>query len=171
MPQAKTEVALQFSECCAAETALQHWLFCSAVVICTKSCAAANERLHCNIEIAALQESGAFLPLSCGFQAPTFWHPRFGLAEKNHEANVRANNSGHFEGTAHENVGFRGKKGQKVHPNFAPNITMEFHYHAFCAPDSRPIPDYQRGHVGRKRVWCALKLHGTFASHDTMPLT
>ena len=53
----------------------------------------------------------------------------------NVQANVRANNSRQFEGTAHENVGFRGKKGQKVHPNFAPNITMEFHYHAFCAPD------------------------------------
>ena len=83
MPQAKTEVALQFLECCAAETALQHWLFCSADVICTKNCTAANEKLHCNIEIAALQESGAFLPLSCGFQAPTFRHPRFGLAEEN----------------------------------------------------------------------------------------
>ena len=31
-----------------------------------------------------------------------------------------------FERTAHENVGFRGKEGQKVHPNFAPNITMLF---------------------------------------------
>ena len=49
----------------------------------------------------------------------------------NVQANVRANNSGQFEGTAHENVGFRGKKGQEVHPNFAPNITAEFHYHAF----------------------------------------
>ena len=76
MPQAKTEVALQFSECCAAETALQHWLCCSAEVIWTRSCAAANEKLHCNIEKAALQESGTFLPLSCGFQAPTFRHPR-----------------------------------------------------------------------------------------------
>ena len=83
MPQAKTEVALQFLECCAAETALQHSLFCSADAICTKSCTAANEKLHCNVEIAALQESGAFLPLSCGFQAPTFRHPRLGLAEKN----------------------------------------------------------------------------------------
>ena len=81
MPQAKTNVALQFSECCAAETALQHWLFCTAEVIWTKSCAAANEKLHCNIEKAALQESGAFLPLSCGFQAPTFRHPRLGPAE------------------------------------------------------------------------------------------
>ena len=81
MPQAKTEVALQFSECCAAETALQHWLFCSAEVILTKSCAAASEKLHCNIEKAALQESGAFLLPSCGFQAPTFRHPRFGPAE------------------------------------------------------------------------------------------
>ena len=82
MPQAKTEVALQFSECCAAETALQHWFFCSAEVIWTKSCGAANEKLHCNIEKAALQESGAFLPLSCGFQAPTFRHPRLGPADQ-----------------------------------------------------------------------------------------
>ena len=71
MPQAKTEVALQFSECCAAETALQHWLFCSAEVIWTNSCAAANEKLHCNIEKAALQESGAFLQrFPAGFKPP-----------------------------------------------------------------------------------------------------
>ena len=140
MPQARTEVALQFSECCAAETALQHWLFCCAEVICpgrncirppppsspfwpegifegggggcifrtpprqdfytpplfytpptprrvflgagggcikfgpviwTKSCAAANEKLHCNIEKAALQESGAFLQrFPAGFKTP-----------------------------------------------------------------------------------------------------
>ena len=89
MPQAKTEVALQFLECCAGETALQHSLFCSADVICTKSCAAANEKLHCNIEIAALQESGAFLPLSCGFQAPTFRHPRFGLADNSFRKTFR----------------------------------------------------------------------------------
>ena len=76
----KTEVALQSLECCAAEVALQHSLFCSAEVTWTKSCAAASEKLHCNIEIAALQESGAFLPLSCGFQAPTFRHPRLGPA-------------------------------------------------------------------------------------------
>ena len=81
MPQAKTEVALQFSECCAAEVALQHSLSCSADVTLTKRCAAANEKLHCNIEKAALQESGAFLPLSCGFQAPTFRHPRLGPAD------------------------------------------------------------------------------------------
>ena len=77
----ETEVALQFSECCAAETALQHWLFCSADATLTKTCAAASERLQRNIEKAALQESGAFLPLSCGFQAPTSWHPRLGPAE------------------------------------------------------------------------------------------
>ena len=64
MPQAKTEVALQFSECCAAEVALQHSLFCNADVILTKSCAAASEKLQCNIENAAMQESGAFLQLS-----------------------------------------------------------------------------------------------------------
>ena len=45
------------------------------------SCAAASEKLHCNIEKAALQESGAFLPLSSGFQAPTFRHLRLGPAE------------------------------------------------------------------------------------------
>ena len=90
MPPAETEVALQFSECCAAETALQHWLFCSAEVIWTKSCAAANEKLHCNIEKAALQESGAVLPLSCGLQAPTFRHPRFGPAEKLYFLALRA---------------------------------------------------------------------------------
>ena len=44
----------------------------------------------------------------------------------NVQANIRANDSGQFEGTAHKNVGFRGKKGQKVHPNFAPNITILF---------------------------------------------
>ena len=81
MPQAKTEVALQFSECCAAETALQHRLFCNAEVIWTKSCAAANEKLHCSVGKAVLQESGAFLPLSCGFQVPTFRHPRFWPAD------------------------------------------------------------------------------------------
>ena len=77
MSQAKTEVALQFPEC-AAEVALQHSLFCGADVILTKRCAAASEKLQCNIEKAALQESGAFLPFSCGFQGPTFRHPRLG---------------------------------------------------------------------------------------------
>ena len=47
-----------------------------------QSCAATSEKLQCNIEKAALQESGAFLPLSCGFQAPTFRHPRLGPADK-----------------------------------------------------------------------------------------
>ena len=81
MPQVKTEVALQFSESCAAEVALQHSLFCSAKIIFTKSCAATNAQLQCSIEKAALQESSAFLPLSCGFQAPTFRHPRLGPAD------------------------------------------------------------------------------------------
>ena len=77
----KTEVALQLPESCAAETALQHSLLCCADVVFTKSCAATNEKLYCNIENAALQQSGAFLPLSCGFQAPTFGCPRLGLAD------------------------------------------------------------------------------------------
>ena len=80
-PSGKTEVALQLSESGAAEVALQHSLLCSPDVIVTKSCAAASEKLQCNIEKAALQESGAFLPLSCGLQAPTFRHPRLGPAE------------------------------------------------------------------------------------------
>ena len=83
MPQAKTEVALQFSECCAAGVALQHSLFCNADVIVTKSCTAASEKLQCNIEKAALQESGALLLLSCGFQAPTLRYPRLGPADAN----------------------------------------------------------------------------------------
>ena len=70
MPQAKTEVALQISESCAAEVALQHLLFCSVDVIVTKSCAAASEKLQRNIEKAALQESGAFLLLSADFRLP-----------------------------------------------------------------------------------------------------
>ena len=65
MPQAKTEVALQFLECCAAETALQPWLFCSAEGIWTKSCAAANEKLHCNIEKLRCMK----VALSCRFPA------------------------------------------------------------------------------------------------------
>ena len=73
MPQARTEVALLFSECCAAEVALQHWLFCSADVILTKSCAAASEKLHSNIEKAALQE----VALSCCFPVD-FRLPRLG---------------------------------------------------------------------------------------------
>ena len=89
MPQAKTEIALQFSECCAAEIALQHSLVCTVDVILTKSCAAASEKLHCNIAKAALQESGAFLPLSCGFQAPTFGHPRLGPAEKSGSPKIK----------------------------------------------------------------------------------
>ena len=50
MPQAKTEVALQFSECCAAEVALQHWLFCSADLIFTQKLRCNKWKLHCNIQ-------------------------------------------------------------------------------------------------------------------------
>ena len=92
MPQAKTEVALQFSERCAAEAALQHCLFCSVDVILTKSCAAASEKLQCDIEKAALQESGAFLLLSCGFQALTFRHTGLGPADESwNRAHSRSN--------------------------------------------------------------------------------
>ena len=98
MPQAKTEVALQFSECCAAEVLLQHWPFCNADVILTKSCTAASERLQCNIDKAALQESGAFLPLSCGLQAPTSRHPRLGPADQGGHATTRFS-EGFLEGS------------------------------------------------------------------------
>ena len=77
MPQAKTEVALQFSESCAAEVPLQHSLFCSADFIFTKHRAATNEKLHCNTEKAAGQK----VALSCVFQAPMFRLPRLGPAE------------------------------------------------------------------------------------------
>ena len=71
------EVVLQFSDSCTAETALQHSLFCSADVAFT-NWAATKEKLHCNIEKLRCRKVGAFLPLSCGFQAPTFRHPRLG---------------------------------------------------------------------------------------------
>ena len=51
------------------------------------------------------------------------------------QTNIRTNKSEQFEAATHENVGFRGKKGEKVHPNFATNIAMGFHCHTFCAPD------------------------------------
>ena len=81
---------------------------------------AALKKLHCNIRFsavrklfvpkvalqqaktalqhrkAALQESGAFLPLSCGFQAPTFRHPRLGPAESSFKVIPRVLE---FEGT------------------------------------------------------------------------
>ena len=44
------------------------------------------------------------------------------------QANVRADN---LKAPHMETWGFEAKKGQNVHPSFAPNITMEFHYHAF----------------------------------------
>ena len=50
--------------------------FCNADVIFLKSCAATDEKLHCNIDKAGLRESGAFLPLRCGFQALTFRLPQ-----------------------------------------------------------------------------------------------
>ena len=58
----KTEVALQLSESCAAETALCTATFAFLQCGChfTKRCAATNEKLHCNTGKAALQESGAF---------------------------------------------------------------------------------------------------------------
>ena len=47
--------------------------------------------------------------------------------------------------------GFRGNKGQKVHPNFALSITMEFHYHALFFPDSRGLFSDERVMVAHVR--------------------
>ena len=49
MAQAKNRSCTAIFGSCAAETALQHSLFCSADIAFTKSCAATNEELHCNI--------------------------------------------------------------------------------------------------------------------------
>ena len=85
----------------------------------------------------------------------------------NVQAKVRANNSGQFEGTAHENAGFRGKQGQKVHPNFAPNITMEFHYHAFFFPDIS-IPQLTLEEGRARRIWGWGDLGGRCPSPHTI---
>ena len=56
--------------------------FSAALTSFYQNHAATNEKLHYNIEKTASQESGAFLPLSCVFQAPTFRLPRVGPAEQ-----------------------------------------------------------------------------------------
>ena len=61
-----------------------------------------------------------------------FWdQKRLGMTKA--QANIRINNLEQFEGTTNENMGFRGKKGQKVHHNFATPWNM--HCHTFRAPD------------------------------------
>ena len=134
MPQAKTEVALQFLECRAAEVALQHSLFCSAEVVFTKSCAAASEKLQCSIEKAALQQSGAFLPLSCGFQAPTFRHPRLGPAEKRITAGVH----NRFWGAAQWYV-FQVCFRAPFLPPFLPHSSPSFPFRPVPSPTTFPL--------------------------------
>ena len=68
------KVALQQLHCNICFSAVQ-------MSILPASRAATNEKLHCNIEKAALQASGAFLPPSCGFQAPALRHPRLRPAD------------------------------------------------------------------------------------------
>ena len=46
--------------------------------------------------------------------------------------------------------GFEAKKGQKVHPNFAPNITIFFHYHAFFFPEGRKVDGGEWGRGGKR---------------------
>ena len=83
MPLAKNgSLRCSFSECCAAETALQHWLFCSAEVIWTKSCTAANEKTalqHRKNCVAGKWRFSCRFPT--GFKPPRFRHPRFRPAE------------------------------------------------------------------------------------------
>ena len=63
MPHAKTEAALQLWESCVAEVSLQQLLFVQCGHLCQKlHCD--KRKLCCNIEKAAAQESGAFLPLN-----------------------------------------------------------------------------------------------------------
>ena len=65
---------------------MQHSLFCSADIVLTKSCAATNENLHCNIEKTALRR---FPPLSCEFQVPTFRRPCLGPEKNKHKKKFR----------------------------------------------------------------------------------
>ena len=67
--------------CSLRKVALQHFLFCSADIIFTKSCAATNEKLQCNIEKLRCKKV-ALSRRSCGFQAPTCRHPRLGQSLK-----------------------------------------------------------------------------------------
>ena len=55
-------------------------------------------------------------------------------------------------GTAHENLGLRDEKDQKIHLNYAPNITMEFHCHAFFFPHRKGTTRnvYQHAYFGER---------------------
>ena len=83
MPQAKTEV-------CAAIFGMLRCRSCTATFACLQCGSDLNnfdQKLRCrrkmqrNIDKVELQESGACLPLSCGFQAPMFRPPGLGPAE------------------------------------------------------------------------------------------
>ena len=63
MPQAKMEFALQSSESCTAEVALQYSLFCSADILSTKSCAVISKKLQRYIEKLRWRK----VALSCDF--------------------------------------------------------------------------------------------------------
>ena len=69
-------------------------------------------------------------PLIVSFQGPKFKKTWSGESSSEHSPE-----SEQFRGTTHKNVLFPGKKGQKVHPNFA----MEFHCHAFCIPEKLSV--------------------------------
>ena len=57
------------------------FFFCNADVIFYQKLRCSKRKTALQHWKAALQESGAFLPLSCGFQAGTFRLPRLGPAE------------------------------------------------------------------------------------------
>ena len=68
----------------------------SAEVIFTKFKAALQQAKNCSatLKTQALQERGAFLPVSCGFQAPTFRPPCLGPADLKALKGYQASNRG-----------------------------------------------------------------------------
>ena len=69
-PEVQQVAALLGKLRCKSCTATFAFLQCGCHL--TNNCSATNGKLHCNIEKVAVQESGAFLPLFCGFLALTF---------------------------------------------------------------------------------------------------
>ena len=77
----KQKLRCSFRKACAAETALQHSLSAvrksfvpKAALQQTKNCTATSKKLRCRKVALSCR-------FSAGFQAPTFRHPRFGLAD------------------------------------------------------------------------------------------
>ena len=80
MPHAKTGHCTAILETCAAEVALQHSLFCSAAFFLPK---AALQQVKTALQHwkSCVAGKWRFPAAFCGFQSPTFRHPRLGPAE------------------------------------------------------------------------------------------